>query len=59
MFAAITHWAKNPLSGGDDIYSAEAELLMGSHALVLQRIYSWEKKLFNEVKVTEAIFFHR
>ena len=52
MFAAITHWAKNPLSGGDDVYSADAELLMGSHALVLQRIYSWEKKLFNEVKVT-------
>lgn len=40
-------------SGGDDggDFSDEFCMISGSHSCTLERLYAWEKKLFDEVKV--------
>ncbi|PKU80921.1 nitrate regulatory gene2 protein-like [Dendrobium catenatum] len=44
-------------SGGDDggDFSDEFCMISGSHSCTLERLYAWEKKLFDEVKASETI----
>eukprot|EP00250_Pteridium_aquilinum_P007951 c17550_g1_i1 orf=131-2272(-) len=56
MFSSLSwNWAKNPLASNDDLSSVAESELMGSHALTLERLCAWEKKLFYEVKAGEAL----
>lgn len=51
------NWTKNPLSANtDSLCSSVADSdLMGSHALSLERLAAWEKKLFHEVESGEML----
>ncbi|KAI5074728.1 hypothetical protein GOP47_0010689 [Adiantum capillus-veneris] len=50
------NWSKSPQASLDESLSSVAESeLMGSHALTLERLRVWEKKLFREVKAAESL----
>ncbi|MCO5579254.1 hypothetical protein L7F22_033108 [Adiantum nelumboides] len=49
------NWSKSPHSSMDDYTSVAESEIMGSHALTLERLRVWEKKLFREVKAAESL----
>ncbi|KAH7372814.1 hypothetical protein KP509_17G022700 [Ceratopteris richardii] len=53
MFSPLKwNWSR---SATDDLPSVAESELMGSHALTLERLRHWEKKLFREVKIAEDL----
>ncbi|KAL0917518.1 hypothetical protein M5K25_012584 [Dendrobium thyrsiflorum] len=50
---ALAHTFESGDGGGD--FSEEFCMISGSHSCTLERLYAWEKKLFDEVKASETI----
>ncbi|KAH0460457.1 hypothetical protein IEQ34_011120 [Dendrobium chrysotoxum] len=50
---ALAHTFESGDGGGD--FSDEFCMISGSHSCTLERLYAWEKKLFDEVKASETI----
>lgn len=60
VFNAITwHWSRKSSLAMRDAYedndAPECSMMFGSHASTLERLYAWEKKLYDEVKAGELI----
>ncbi|XP_022943262.1 nitrate regulatory gene2 protein-like [Cucurbita moschata] len=53
--------SRNPLAGKDDADDSASEfveefcMISGSHSSTLDRLYAWERKLYDEVKASESI----
>lgn len=57
VFSALSwNWSRSPLSAKDEVENnAEENNKNGSHALTLERLLAWEKKLYEEVKLMEKL----
>lgn len=55
FFLASSSSREDPYESSSSDYSEESNMISGSHQCTLDRLYTWEKKLYEEVKVTDQL----
>lgn len=56
VFSAFSwNWSRSPLSARDTGETADETGVNGSHALTLERLLAWEKKLYDEIKLVDSL----